>query len=384
MKPTGSVLFMMHCQSNTGFAIEKLETVFHQAALDSGYSPERIFFSYPGVERGQPRWMEPGNSNWFEYDFSRNDAPSVARLQGYIGDHSISTVMAFDLQPDNRVLPILRRAGVRRVLSYWGAPMSPRNRGLRLLLKRLEVALRPSGPDHYIFESRAMLELATHGRGIPASKCSVIPTGVDTERFRPSDSSNGILREIGVPAGRKVFVYSGHMEPRKGVHTIVEAMDQLVARGRRDIHFLAFGNRDGEERRFFDMLTSEESHDHVTFGGYRDDIHLVFREAYAGVVASTGWDSWPMSVIEMAASGLPLLVSDLQGLKEFVVDGENGRRFTPGDADQLSRYMEEMADLPEDAARMASANREKVVRQYSREMQIRRLAELLSGPATKA
>ena len=383
MKPTGGVLFMMHCQSNTGFAIEKLETVFYQAALDSGYSPEGIFFSYPGVERGQPRWMVPGNSNWFEYDFSRNEGSSIARLQVYIRDHSITTVMAFDLQPNNAVLPMLRRAGVQRVLSYWGAPMSPRNRGLRLLLKRLEVALRKNGPDHYIFESRAMLELATDGRGIPASKCSIIPTGVDTERFRPSDTSNGILQELGIPAGRKVFVYSGHMEPRKGVHTIVEAMDQLVARGRRDIHFLAFGNRDGEEQRFFDMLTDDESQNHITFGGYRDDINLVFREAYAGVVASTGWDSWPMSVIEMAASGLPLLVSDLQGLKEFVVDGENGRRFTPGDAGQLSRFMEEMADLPEHAARMALANREKVVRQYSRDTQIRRLSALLPAPSPK-
>lgn len=378
MMRSDGIIFMLHCESNTGFAIEKLESAFYDAALAAGYSPDRVFFSYPAVSKGRPRWMPSGFENWMEYDFDANVAVRVRELRHTVRAHNIRTAFIFDVQPQNPVNRILRHAGVKRVLAYWGAPMSSLNQGAVLLAKRIEVLLRRHGPDKYIFESKAMLETATRGRGIARTRCCVIPTGVDTDRFHDREPRPDLYSKYSIPRERRIFVYSGHMEERKGVHVIVKAMDHLVGhRRRRDIHFLAFGNRDNDERRFYQMLTAPEAAGHITFGGYTDRLQDVFRSAFAGVVASTGWDSWPMSVIEMGASGLPLLVSDLQGLKEFVVDEVNGFRFTPGCSEELAQRMVELVDEPERARAMGVANRQKVLSGYSRSLQVSRLAAAL-------
>ena len=49
-----------------------------------------------------------------------------------------------------------------------------------------------------------------------------------------------------------------------------------------------------------------------------DDLSRIFPCCYAGVIASTGWDSFTVSSLEMASSGLPLVVSNLQGLSESI------------------------------------------------------------------
>lgn len=380
---TPGIIFMIHCESNTGYAIGNLEHAFFDAALLAGYRSEKVFFSYPSLAKGKPRWMSCDFMNYVEYDFLRSPtSESREKFSSFLLENSIKTAFVFDLQPHNQVCKLLRRAGVETILAYWGAPMSSLNRGLKLWAKRAEIALRRSAPDGYIFESEAMLEMAVMGRGIPLRRCVVIPTGVDTDRFCPlKDISTDVRGSLQIPQDRKLFIYTGHMEERKGVHIIVQAMDCLVGElGRTDIHFLALGNRPGEARRFYEMLAHPATSEYITFGGYRADIERVFQEANVGVVASTGWDSWPMSVIEMASSGLPLLVSDFQGLKEFVVNGENGYRFSVGDHRALAALMARLADDPEVAAFMGRSSRQKVIAFFSRDRQLSRLADVLRAP----
>lgn len=376
----GGVLFLIHCQSNEGYAIEKQERTFFDAALTAGFRQEAIYFSYPSLQRGKPRWMPEGFSNVLLYDVKRNVPEQVDDLTRACAAGRIHTALAYDLQPNNPANTVLRRAGIRRIVSYWGAPMSSPNRGTKLMLKRLEVALRRHGPDLYVFQSRAMEELAIHGRGIPARASMIIPTGVDTERFDPECGGEDLAEAFDIPPDRKVFVFAGHMEPRKGVHVIVEAMDRIVGdHGREDIHFLVFGDRPGEQKRFYEMLRHERTRQFITFGGYQDGLERIFPQAYAGIVASSGWDSWPISALEMASSGLPLLVSDLQGLKEIVEEGVNGRRFPPGDCERLASLMMALADDEEAAARLGRRARETIEQRYSRKLQVERMAAILRG-----
>jgi glycosyltransferase involved in cell wall biosynthesis len=85
---------------------------------------------------------------------------------------------------------------------------------------------------------------------------------------------------------------------------------------------------------------------HIAFAEYRDDIPQLMPGCYAGIIASTGWDSFPRSSLEMAAAGLPLLVSDLLGLNEAVEDHSTGLLFTPGDYGQLADRIEFLLDQP--------------------------------------
>jgi glycosyltransferase involved in cell wall biosynthesis len=134
----------------------------------------------------------------------------------------------------------MRQAGIRLFISYWGAPMSSLNSGLKLALKKIEVYFRRYKPDHFIFESNAMAETAIWGRGIPAFCTIVIPTGVDTEAFRPdAEHIDYAYKVFSINRDRKLFLYAGHFEERKGGEVIIKAANELIPRERRkDVHFI--------------------------------------------------------------------------------------------------------------------------------------------------
>jgi glycosyltransferase involved in cell wall biosynthesis len=59
----------------------------------------------------------------------------------------------------------------------------------------------------------------------------------------------------------------------------------------------------------------------------------------------------------MAACGLPVVASRLQGLVEAVLDGETGLLFEPGDARQLADRLEMLLDHPDRAAELGRRGR---------------------------
>jgi len=221
---------------------------------------------------------------------------------------------------------------------------------------------------------------ASEGRGIPESRTCIVPTGVDTDFIRPAPvrRPEELARRFGFPPGRRIVFYSGHMERRKGVHVLVSAAIELVdRRSDEGWHFLIFGNRPGEENRFLEMLAGTRAREHVTFGGYVSNLHEIRPHCFAGAVATTGWDSFPRSTLEMAASGLPVMVSDLLGLRETVVHGETGFTFPVGDASALANHLQRLGRDEALHERLATAARDRIVREFSRVVQKQRLVKIL-------
>jgi len=367
-----SILVFFHCRSNTGYAIGRLETVFFEMAQRLTEDSEKIHFGYTSLDGGSPTFLPEGFRNVVRFDSADSNMKSLGAIHDYIRHNNIKIAFGFDQPVSRPAYAIMRRAGIRLFVSYWGAPMSSVNHGVKLLLKRLEVGLTRSKPDHFIFESEAMANAAVYGRGIAQSCVSVIPTGVDTEKFKPSLLDELYAHRIfDIPEKRKIIFYSGHMEERKGVHVIIEAANELVrGRKRSDLHFLFLGNTGGQEKIFSPMYSGTETEKHITFGGYRDDIDRILPSSYAGVIASTGWDSFPMSSLEMASSGLPLVASKLQGIVEGINNGKTGYLIEPGDYFSLADRLEELLDNPDLQQKMGRSAREWILSKFSREKQI--------------
>jgi len=375
-----SILILLHCESNTGYAISPLERTFYEMAMRlTNDDPTRIHFAYPSMQRGPTATLPAEFSQFTLIDARSSDAAHHKAAAEYIERHGIDTVFGFDQPVRRPIYRHFRRAGVRRFIAYWGAPISSLFGPLKLTAKRIEVALSRHGPDHYIFESRGMADTGVLGRGIPRRKTSVVYQGVDTERFHPPEEGADYYayEQLGIARDRKLFYYAGHMEPRKGVAVIMEAANRLAARrDARDWHIALFGNQPGEERAYLDRL-SDAAREHVTFGGYRPDLPLIQRSCYAGMIASTGWDSFPRSGMEIQASGLPLFVSDLPGLNEMVVPGETGYVFRPGDADALAGLMGAILDDPARSRQLSANARRRVVDEFSLPGQIEGLVGVM-------
>lgn len=329
-----------------GYAIDSLCSTFIQMAQKLVPDRDKIHVSFTRVGDSARSENLADFDHIIEFNLASRDGLQHKFIAEYIKKHQIDVVFGFDMPVWQPSYKHIRRAGVKTIVSYQGAPMSGLNKGLKLKLKKLQMMLISDSPDHYIFESQAMAETAYLGRGIPASKVSIIHLGIDAEKFKPRDNDATYTYKLfNIPENRKIIYYSGHMSKRKGVDVLVKAAKHLYKHhNRRDFHFLMLGNKDGEEQRYLDMLDGSGASDHVTFGGYKNGIEKIIPSCYLGAIASTGWDSFTLSSVEIAACGLPLLVSNLQGLTETIDEGKTGHSFEPGNYKELSGLIISLLD----------------------------------------
>lgn len=370
-----SIMVLFHCQANTGYAIGPLEETFFKMAMElCDRDLTRIHFAYPSMKNGPSPTLPRNFSQYTIVDVLSNDSDHWNSAEKYIRAHEIDTVFGFDQPVHLPIYRYFRRGGVKHFVSYWGAPMSSWNPLPIRILKRLGVIFRRGGPNRYIFESNGMASLATNGRGVPSSWTTVVPLGIDTERFRPNHEDAGYIYEkLQIPRRRRIIFYSGHMEARKGIAVIMETANLLhMNRAADDWHFVLCGNKLDESVPYEAML-SDQSRAHVTFAGYRTDTAVLQRGCYCGVIASTGWDSFPRSALEMQGSGLPLIVSDLAGIKETVDAGKTGYVVKAGDAPALAREISNLLDNPAQRDLVSRAARTRIEENYTLAIQLKNL-----------
>jgi glycosyltransferase involved in cell wall biosynthesis len=84
----------------------------------------------------------------------------------------------------------------------------------------------------------------------------------------------------------------------------------------------------------------------------------------------------PALFLEAMALGLPVITSDLPGIREAIEDGWTGRLVAPGDPLWLAGAMETLLDNPRLRDRMAHAARERVERDFSSSRNAATLAQL--------
>jgi glycosyltransferase involved in cell wall biosynthesis len=373
-----STLIWMKWPTNSGYALSALERLFFDTAVNlAAGDAGRVFFGFPDTSSGPPRSLPEGFKNVVTLDLMDGSPAALARLESFAREQKIDLVIPFDVQPVHASFAALRRAGVGTIVCYWGAPISSRMPWWRLTLKRMELRLSRSRANGLIFESNAMADLATDGRGVPKTMIDVVPLGVDIERFKPEPSTY-VYEALGIPRHQKVVVFSGHCTPRKGIKTLVEAATELLAvRRRQDVCFVICGDRPGEKDAYEAMYAGLGIDQSIRFAGYRNDLLRIFQSAYCGVIPSSGWDSFTLSSVEMAATGLPIVASRLQGLAEAVRDRETGLLFEPGNAAALVTCLVELLDDPQLAADYGRAGRVRCVRELTLEQQRERFLEAL-------
>lgn len=174
------------------------------------------------------------------------------------------------------------------------------------------------------------------------------------------------------------------MEERKGVHVILDAAQHLYDSGKLEAwHFLLCGDRGKEADRLLATVREPQVLNHITVGGYRTDLPEIMPGCDVGIIASTGWDSFPMSSLEMAACGLPILASNLQGLNEAVENGGTGFLFTPGHHIELATFLLKLGEGPTLRERLSTTARQRIITSYNLELHQTRLKDALLDVVNK-
>ncbi|MDB5393420.1 MAG: glycosyl transferase family 1, partial [Rhodospirillales bacterium] len=162
-------------------------------------------------------------------------------------------------------------------------------------------------------------------------------------------------------AGQVVIGCATRMLRIKGVRDVVAAFRLLRARGS-SARLLLAGASDPENHAAIPEaeLRAWGNEPGIAWLGHVPDIREVWERAHIAVLASLGGEGIPMSLMEAAACGRPLVATDVPGCREIVVPGETGLLVPPGDPASLANALQAMTESAELRQRCGAAARERV------------------------
>ena len=164
--------------------------------------------------------------------------------------------------------------------------------------------------------------------GMDPDRTIIFPWGVDLERFKPSRVEHS-------QPPFTVFC-NRTWEPIYGIDVLARAFVK-VAQQKEDVELVLL-NSGSQGNAIRNILQRGDVLDRVTFGGQVSQSDLPRWYHMADLYVSPSHvDGSSVSLIEALACGIPCLVSDIPGNREWVFEGENGWLFRDGDADDLAR-----------------------------------------------
>lgn len=201
-----------------------------------------------------------------------------------------------------------------------------------------------------------------------------VGNGRDPRIFHPDPLARARIRvSLGTPAGRVVVVAVSRLIRAKGYRELGAAMRDVP-----EAELWVAGERLASDRGA-DMraqLLGAGLGERLRLLGYRDDVAAVLAAADIFVLPSY-FEGLPMSVIEAMLAGLPVVASDIDGLREQVIDGVTGLLVPPRQATPLAAALNRLAGDPGRRAAMGAAGRERAVARYDEERVVARTLDLL-------
>lgn len=168
-------------------------------------------------------------------------------------------------------------------------------------------------------------------RGLDRDRITVIPNGVDLDRYRPDP---GVAR-----FEEPTVLYLGRLKRYKRVDLLIRAVHRLRVRGC-PARLLIAGT--GDDARRLRALTREMGLDAaVEMTGFVSEERKLelFRRTWVHAFTSPK-EGWGISNLEAAACGTPTVASDSPGLRESVADGRTGYLVPHGDVDALTSALQ--------------------------------------------
>lgn len=171
--------------------------------------------------------------------------------------------------------------------------------------------------------------------GMNPDRTVVFPWGVDLQHFTPSTTAQRPSPTLSGAEGSTVLFCNRSWEPRYGVDVLARAFVKVAQQNENISLVLLAGGSQGHVIR--GILQNGGVMDRVTFGGQvsQRDLPDWYHDADI-YISPSHVDGSSVSLMEALACGLPCLVSDIPGNKEWVTEGVNGWLFRDGDADHLA------------------------------------------------
>jgi mannosyltransferase len=163
---------------------------------------------------------------------------------------------------------------------------------------------------------------------------AIIPHGVNTEKFRPSNNLRDAWKKTGYP-GVKGIATIGRIRKEKGTDFFVDSMIRILP-NMKDLTALIIGKAGDKDKSFLENLKSKVNtaglNDRIIFTGEisAEKLPSIFR-SLSLLVALPRYEGFGMTPLEGMASGVPFVASSTGYFKEFSDQGRCGKVVPVGD-----------------------------------------------------
>ena len=212
-----------------------------------------------------------------------------------------------------------------------------------------------------------------HMRSLVSAKgnMTIIPCGTKIEHFGSIDRESARKR-LGLATEAKVVLYIGRFDKRKGIETLVRAIN--VSQWRDDPNLKLIigggsrpGQSDGIERERIEEIVEELGLTEKTiFPGRIGEVELPIYYASADVcVVPSHYEPFGLVAIEAMACNTPVVASDVGGLQFTVVSEETGLLAPAKDAESFAKAIDRILANPQWRDRLGSNARRRVEKKFS-------------------
>ena len=170
-----------------------------------------------------------------------------------------------------------------------------------------------------------------------AGQIEVIPCGTDTINFCLISKLHARAR-LKLAIQEKIILYVGRFDPRKGIETLVRVVHLLRAQGVENLRLIIVGGSsehmpDGDERERISAIIEELGLQSLTTfaGRIGHDILPLYYAAADVCVIPSHYEPFGLVAIEAMACGVPVVASNVGGLKFTIIPEETGLLAEPKD-----------------------------------------------------
>ncbi|MBU0533620.1 MAG: glycosyltransferase [Candidatus Omnitrophica bacterium] len=178
--------------------------------------------------------------------------------------------------------------------------------------------------------------------GIPFCKFRLIYNGVEVDKFKNKKFRDTKRKELDIDENTCVIGTVGRIHPQKGHEFLIQVVEKLLAE-HQSLIFLIIGEGYLKEE-FIRKVKSLNLSKNILFLGEREDIPELLSCMDIFVLPSIR-EGFPNTILEAMASSLPVVATDVGGVRELIIPDETGFIVPPAD---ISALHESLAKLIKD------------------------------------